>query len=118
MNDFDLDSELKALTVPERDADYWEMLPRRVLARTRVTPRQRVPPLWRPRRAWAGGIAFACLLIGLCLSPARNGPLKAVSQATDRAKSFHKELVQLPERARALMRIDHGLRSLIEEEPR
>ena len=117
MNDFDLNSKLKALQLPERDADYWEMFPRRVLANARATPGQRVQLVWWPRLAWGGGIAFACLVIGLCLRPGGSCPLNAVSHAMQTTRSFHRELAQLPRQARALMRIDHGLRSLIEEQP-
>ena len=117
MNDFDLDSKLKALPLPERGADYWEMFPRRVLAGARATPGERFQPAWWPRLALGGGMALASLVIGLCLSPGGSCPLKVVFHATQNARSFHRELAQLPQRARALMRIDHGLRSLIEEQP-
>ena len=117
MKDSDLDSELKALPLPERDAEYWESFPQRVLAKAYATPVRKARPVWLPRLALGGGIAFACLMIGLCLSPGGICPLQAVSHATQRARSFHKELAQLPDRARVLMRIDHGLRSLIEEQP-
>jgi hypothetical protein len=117
MNDFDLDSKLKTLRVPGRDPVYWEMFPRRVLIHARATPPQRSRSGWLPRLAWGGSVAFACLMMGLCLSPHCNCPLKAVSYAMQSAKSFHSELAQLPQQARALMRIDHGLHSLIEEQP-
>jgi hypothetical protein len=117
MNDLDLDAKLKALQVPERDADYWELFPRRVVATARATPGQRFQPVCWPRLALGGGFAFACLVIALCLSPGGECPLKAVFHATQSARSLHRELAQLPMRARALMRIDHGMRSLIEEQP-
>lgn len=117
MNDFDLDAKLKALQVPEHDADYWEMFPRRVLAGAHATPRERVQPVWWPRLALGGGFALASLVIGLCLSPGRDCPLKTVYYAMQGARAFPRELAQLPARARALMRIDHGLRSLIEDQP-
>jgi len=117
MNDFDLDSQLRGLPVPEREAEYWDMFPRRVLARAHAAPVRPVQTVWRPHLAWGGGLAFACLMIGLCLSPGGACPLQAVSLATQRARSFHHQFVQLPDLARSLMRIDHGLNSLVEERP-
>jgi hypothetical protein len=117
MNDFDLDSQLRALPVPERDAEYWEAFPQRVLVKAYAMPMQKAQHVWLPRLALAGGIAFACLMIGLCLSPGGSCPLKAVSRATQHVRSFRKELAQLSNGARALMRVDHGLKYLVEEQP-
>jgi hypothetical protein len=117
MNESDLDSKLKTLHVPERDADYWEMFPRNVMRRARAVQVPRSRPNWFPRLAWGGSIAFASLMIGLCVSHSPACPLEIASYAVKSAKSFHTEMAQLPKQARALMRIDHGLKKLIEEQP-
>ena len=117
MKESELDSKLRALQVPERDPDYWEMFPRNVTRQAREMPVQEVRTSWLPRLAWGGGIAFACLMIGLCLSHSPACPLEIASYAVHSAKSFHAEMAQLPKQARDLMRIDHGLHKLIEEQP-
>ena len=117
MNDFDLDSKLKALHVPERDADYWEMFPRRVLARTRVLPARNASRAWRPRLAWGGGIAFALLVISFSSCPGLRCPIQTLACAMHNVKAIRMELARLPQQARALMRIDHGMPSLIEDQP-
>ena len=68
MKNFDLDSELRALRVPERDQDFWDAFPQRVLAELRAGPA--VPPARRtsmPRLACGFGVALACLAAGFCL---------------------------------------------------
>ena len=38
MKKFDLESKIKSLRVPERDGEFWQTLPQRVLARARAAP--------------------------------------------------------------------------------
>ena len=117
MNDFDLDSKLKAARVPERGEDYWETFPARVLAKSRATPVESIPGLWLPRLAWGGGIAFACLMIGACFGSGLDCPRKTVSYAMQSVKSFQADLAQFPGRVRNVMQIEHGLHALIEDQP-
>ena len=66
MNDFDLESKLKSIRLPARTEDYWEDFPAQVRAKLRPRGADRVPRIaWFPRLAWAGSIAYACLLISL-----------------------------------------------------
>lgn len=116
MNRFDLDERLKALRVPERDPGYWEMFPRRVLARAQATPARNVSPLWWPRLVWGGGLALAILAVGFCSCPGLACPMKTVAYAVQSARTFRAEVIQLPQSARALMRIDHGMHELLPEE--
>lgn len=64
MNDFDLESKLKTVRVPERGGEYWESFPHRVLAKSRATPVERPQRVWLPRLVWGSSIAFACLVAG------------------------------------------------------
>ena len=38
MKDFDLESKVKAVRVPERDEDYWEAFPHRMMTELRSVP--------------------------------------------------------------------------------
>lgn len=118
MNDFDLESKLKTVRVPERGEDYWEAFPRRVLAKSRATPVERIQRVWLPRLVWGSSIAFACLVVGFWFGHGFGRPQKTVSYALMKnARSFHAELAQLQKGVHTLMRIDHGLHSLIEDQP-
>lgn len=116
MNRFDLDEKLKALRVPERSPGYWEMFPRRVLAQAQASSTRNASPLWWPRLVWGGGLALAILAVGFCSCPGLACPMKTVAYAVHSAQIFRAEVVQLPQSARALMRVDHGLHGLIAEE--
>jgi hypothetical protein len=118
MNDFDLDSKLKALRVPERGEDYWGTFPARVLAKSRATPVERVQRAWLPHLAWGSSIALACLVAGFWLGSSAGHPQKTVCYALIKnLKSFHAELAQFPERVRTVMQMEHGMHSLIEDQP-
>ena len=118
MNDFDLESKLKTVRVPERDEDYWEAFPRLVMAKSRATPARTVRQSWLHHFAWEGSIAFACLVAVLGFVLAFGHPKKSVTYAMlTNVKSFQAELVQFQGRVRVLMQIDHGLHSLIEDQP-
>ena len=118
MNDLDLDSKLKAARVPEREEDYWAAFPARVLAKSRTTPMERVPRAWLPRLACGSSMALACLFMALCCGPGVGHREKTVCYAfLKNIKSFRAELAQLPGRVRTVMQIEHGLHSLIEDQP-
>lgn len=118
MKDADLNAKLKVVRVPERDPDYWEMFPRRVMARSRATTGERVQQSWLPRLAWGSALATICLLAGCWVVPVTNHPPKTVCFAlVENMRSFHTELTQIPGRVRNVMQIEHGLHSLIEEQP-
>jgi hypothetical protein len=117
MNDSELDSKLSTLRVPERDEQYWEMLPRRVVMRARNRPRASAPGILFPRLVWAGAVALVILLVGFGWCMSAGMPRKTLRYAAHGVRSFQRELAQVPERARALMRVDRGLHRLIEEQP-
>jgi len=74
MNNFDLESQLKSVRVPERPEDYWNDFPSRVRVQLPRERREFAPPgAWRPRLAWAGGFALAVALV-FCLRPVSSAP--------------------------------------------
>ena len=114
MNDFDLESKLKSVPLPERSEDYWENFPMQVrlnLRRARVESMPQNP--WLPRLAWAGGFALAVAL-GFCCVQFQ--PLKAVSVALSKKEThLRTELAQFHAKLRVLMQDEHGMHYLIAE---
>jgi hypothetical protein len=108
MNDFELESKLKNIPVPERAEAYWENFP----AQVRINLRRRAviaPPrkVWWPRLIWTGGFA-AGIAFGLWL--AQSEPVK---QAFKQERQFRKELAQFPTHLRILMQDEHGMHYLV-----
>jgi len=112
MNDFELESKLKSLRVPERVEDYWESFPSQVrvnLHRADVKPV--AENFWLPRLAWAGGLTLALVLVCLQLHP-----LQSVSLAiTKQERQFHTQLAQLDAGLHVLMFNPHGMSYLLAE---
>jgi hypothetical protein len=115
MNDFDLESKLRALRVPERGEDYWEAFPGRVMMEARRASAQRPAP--QPFRAGLpslGRLALACLMLGFCLWQSRMpGALshalrKDEQQVRQSVERFHNNLGRF-------LRDEHGLHQLIED---
>ena len=102
MNDFELESKLKSLRVPERPEEYWNDFPSRVRVQLPRERREFAPQsAWRPRLAWAGGFALAVALVFVCI---QFHPLQTVSLAiTKQQRQFHAQLA----------RLDTGLHRLI-----
>ncbi|MCX8091381.1 MAG: hypothetical protein N3I86_10730 [Verrucomicrobiae bacterium] len=121
MTDRELDAQLRALRPPERDPDYWEWFPRRVLAEVRAgaRPRPRRRGLMRvvPRLAWASGLSLVAAVAVLCVESPRQCPVRVAVASLKSFARLPSDLAQLPESMRALMRVDRGLGSLIEEQP-
>ena len=67
MKNFDLESKIKSVRVPERDAAFWQTLPQRVLARAQAAPE---PPAPRAPFHYSlftilnSQLALACLVVG------------------------------------------------------
>jgi len=117
MNDFELESKLKSVPLPERSEDYWGNFPLQVRMNLRRAPVEFTPQNpWLPRLAWAGGGAMACLIACLFFGFEFGQPPRTVSRALwQEARTFHKELVRLPSVARVIMQDEHGLHYLIAE---
>jgi hypothetical protein len=115
MKNFDLESKIKSVRVPERGEDYWETLPQRVLTQLRAVPAER--PVRRnsePLMAWGFGVALACLVAALCLWQSRTP--KAITYALLRdERELRQNLEQFPSRVGRLMQDEHGLHHLIED---
>jgi hypothetical protein len=116
MKEFDLDSEIKSLRVPERGRDFWDNFPGRVMAELRAAPEVRhVPTASMPRLAWGLGLALGCLAASLCLGP---GPMpKTISHAwlKDRM-AFSQSAARIQNKLCTLIRDEHGLHRLIEDQ--
>lgn len=121
MTDSELDARLRTLRPPEREPDYWDWFPRRVMAEVRAAgrtrPKRRGAMRFLPRLAWAGGLAFVATLVVLCVRSPQHCPIRTAAASLKSFARFPSDLAQLPQNARALMRVDRGLGSLIEEQP-
>ena len=117
MKDFDLESKIKAVHVPERDEDYWQAFPRRVLTELRAIPAERpARRAFMPGLLWGGRVALACQMLGFCLWQGRmpralsHALLKDEQELRQSVARFHHNLG-------TLMQDEHGLHKLIEDQP-
>ena len=108
MNDFELESKLKSVPVPDRSPDYWEDFPSRVRVQLRPQFVERQQNVFWPRLAWAGGLAFACVMFAVVLP--------AVNTALQKGPALRKELAELPHHLRVFMADEHGLNYLIADQ--
>ena len=114
MNDFDLESKLKSVPLPERPEEYWDNFPAQVrLNLRRVRPQPAPGDLWLPRVAWAGGFAVvvALLFFGVQLQPFKTTSVVIQKQE----KHLRTELAQFQTKLRVFMQDEHGLHYLIAE---
>jgi len=114
MNDFELESKLKNVRVPERPDEYWTDFPSRVRVQLRRERREFAPQsAWRPRLAWAGGLAMAVALVFVCV---QFHPLQAASLAiTKQQRHFQAQLAQLDAGLHVLMLNTDGMGYLLTE---
>ena len=112
MNDFELESKLKNLRVPERTEDYWENFPAQVRVNLR---RAAIKPVaenfWLPRLAWAGGLTLALALVCLQLHPLQTMSLAIAKQE----RQFHTQLARLDTGLHKLMLNTDGMGYLLAE---
>lgn len=114
MNDFDLNSKLKSVPVPERTEAYWERFPAQVRGQLRrPAPQVELHESWLPQFAWSLGASLACLVIGLLVF---NQPLQAASNAiSKKEKIVRQQLAAIPRQLKVLMTDEHGLNYLVAE---
>ena len=114
MNDFELESKLKSVRVPERPEEYWNDFPSRVRVQLRREHPEFTPHCaWRPRLAWAGGFALAVALVFVCV---QFHPLQTVSLAiTTQQRHFHAQLARLDAGLHKLMLNTDGMGYLLTE---
>jgi hypothetical protein len=107
MNNFDLETKLRAVLVPERTEEYWDDFPSRVR-------RQLARPVWeervrwdaRPQWPWNGGLALACLLLFISFVPVFHSALKD-------ERILGRDVERLPLGIQALMADEHGMQNLV-----
>ena len=114
MNDFDLESKLKSVRVPERPEEYWDDFPSRVRVQLRRERREFAPQsVRRPRLVWAGGLALALALVFICV---QFHPFQTVSLAiTKQQRQFHAQLARLDAGLHVLMLNTDGMGYLLTE---
>ena len=114
MNDFELESKLKSLRVPERPEEYWNDFPSRVRVQLTSERREFAPQsVRRPRLAWAGGFALAVALVFVCV---QFHPLQTASLAiTKQQRQFHAQLARLDAGLHVLMLNTGGMGYLLTE---
>ncbi len=131
MNDFELESKLKAIRVPQKEDEYWEDFPRRVRSQLgRPAPVERAKSHFLPQWAWNSGLALGCVTLILLLLPAFHAALldeqalqrdAARLSAIDWPKDYRDEqawqrdAARLPRQLRAFVADEHGMQYLVAE---
>lgn len=102
MNDFELETKVRSIPVPEWPDEYWDDFPSSVRVQLRHRRMQTAArPVWRTRLIWAGDFALTAVVIFLCL---QYHPLQAATSAiASQERHFHRQLA----------RLDAGLHKLI-----
>ena len=114
MNLSDLEARLKSVPVPERAQEYWDDFPSRIRVQLRRDRREfALRNVWRPRLAWAGGLALAVALmwVGECFHPLQT----ASAAITKQHQAFQDQLAQLDTNLHQLMLNRHGMGYLLAE---
>jgi hypothetical protein len=119
MKPLDLESKLKSLRVPDPGEEFWEGLPRRVLARARTDPAPDAG-VWPARRSLPAvlklRIALAVVAAAFCLWQSRL-PQTVSRLLWQNGRQTRLAIAQLPERLDTLMRDEHGLHDLVQDPP-
>ncbi|HXB61140.1 MAG TPA: hypothetical protein VNU95_16325 [Candidatus Acidoferrales bacterium] len=109
MSDFELESKLKSVRVPEKTDEYWEDFPGRVrsqLRRPAIVERTRTH--WMPQWAWSSGLAAACVVLCLSLWPAFQTVVKD-------ERTIQQDAARFPHQLHLLMADEHGMQYLVSE---
>jgi hypothetical protein len=109
MSDFELESKLKSVRVPEKTDGYWEDFPARVRSQLRrpvamERARTRRVPQW----AWSGGLSTACVILCLSLWPAFQTVVKD-------ERALQRDAARFPHQLHLLMADEHGMQYLVSE---
>ena len=115
MNKFNLNETLKAVKTPEGSEEYWNDIPREVLAQLRrpAPPLPRNQPRWFPRLAWGITTAAICLAAILAVGHWRGEP--ASKDALQSTKLIRETLAMFPNRVRAIVQDESGLNLVLSE---
>lgn len=114
MNDFELQSKLESVRVPERPEEYWDDFPSRVRVQLPRERREFTPQsTGRQRLAWSVGFALAVALVFVCV---QFHPFQTVSLAiTKQQRQFHAQFARLDAGLHVLMLNTHGMGYLLTE---
>jgi hypothetical protein len=112
MNDFDLESKLKNLRVPERTEEYWNDFPSQVRGQLhRASPELPSHSAGGWQLAWAGGVALALVLVCFQFHPLQTVSLAIAKQE----RHFHMQLARLDTGLHKLMLNTDGMGYLLAE---
>jgi hypothetical protein len=116
MKDFDLESKVKALRVPERAEDYWQAFPDRVMRELRRTPERPARQVFMPDLRWCARLALACMMLGFCLWQSRMPGTLSHALRKDE-QELRQSVDRIHDNLGRLMQDEHGLDKLVEEQP-
>jgi hypothetical protein len=117
MKPFDLESQIKSVRVPERDAEFWQSLPHRVLEKAQAAPHSPSPSASPPFSLFSFQnlkFLFAALLLGFFLW---HGRLPVTRALLKDGRQVRMALVQFHDGLNTLMRDEHGLQNLVQDPP-
>lgn len=112
MNDFELESKLKGVCVPERSDEYWNDFPSRIRVRLHreqagFAPRQ----VWRTRLTWVSNFALTAVVLLVCM---QYHPLRSATTAIiKRERCFHAQIARLDGGLHRLMLNTDGMGYLL-----
>jgi len=122
MKEFDLESKIKSVRVPERDGEFWQTLPQRVLAKARAAsaPDSHAFPSSSLHSSLFtilnSKFIMAVLVAAFCLWQSRL-PQAVSHRLLQDERQMRQALAQLPGRLDTLMQDEHGLHSLVQDPP-
>jgi hypothetical protein len=109
MSDFELESKLKSVRVPEKTDGYWEDFPARVRSQLhRPAVMEQTRTHWMPQWAWGSGLATACVILCLSLGPALQNVAKD-------ERALQRDAARFPHQLHLLMADEHGMQYLVSE---
>jgi hypothetical protein len=109
MSDFELESKLRSVRVPEKADEYWHDFPAQVRLQLRRPPAvERAQTRWMPQWAWSSGLATACVILCLSLWPAFQTVVKG-------ERTLQRDAARFPHQLHLLMADEHGMQYLVSE---
>src|SRR6266567_3593041 len=118
MPDFDLDNILKSNPLPERPADFWEELPKRIT--TKIEWRRNQPGSKRKtpgggRLLWWLAGALACVVIGFELGQWRSG--RETGRSLQDQRFINEVLAMFTNQVQAIIQDEKGLQLSLADKP-